>query len=150
MDKSGGISYLDRVIYGYVTDNAGLSGSYHKEYLDHQITAWERFDEFVTGWDKGSGRYKKMLDERKSLTCSIAVKSLLMSDLKKSEVSDRLKEILSDPFYRTYSALELPSWAPEEDAFFHGLQLSPSPYKAMMGYLGKHRLKAFIKARIRK
>ncbi len=150
IDKSRGISYLDRVIYGYVTDSAGLSGSYHREYLDHQITAWEKFDEFVADWDKGSSRYKTMLDERKSLTCSIAVKSLLMSDLKKSEVSERLKEILADPFYLKYAGLSLPDWASEEDSFFHDLQTAGDPYKAMMRYLGKHRLKAFIKARIRK
>lgn len=150
IDKSEGISYLDRVIYGYVTDNSGLSGSYHREYLDHQITAWERFDDFVADWDKGSGCYKKILDERKSLTCSIAVKNLLMSDLKKSDVSERLKEMLSDSFYLKYACLALPKWASEEDAFFHELQMAGNPYKAMMGYLGKHRIKAFIKARIRK
>jgi hypothetical protein len=91
-----------------------------------------------------------MTDQRKTLTCSIAVKSLMSSDLKKSELADRLKEMLADPFYMKHYAGSLPEWAPEEDVFFHDLQMAQDPYKKLMAYVSKYRLKSFIKERIRK
>ncbi len=150
LDKAESISYLDRVIYRYNADNAGLTGSYHSEYLPNQTYAWEKFDELFSKWEKTPGEYSAMTDQRKTLTCSIAVKSLMSSDLKKSELADRLKEMLADPFYMKHYAGSLPEWAPEEDVFFHDLQMAQDPYKKLMAYVSKYRLKSFIKERIRK
>ncbi len=150
LDRAESITYLHRVIYRYNADNAGLTGSYHPEYLPNQVTAWEMFDSFADKWGGAGDDYKRLIDERKALTCSIAVKTLIFSSLKKDVVSEALKEILSDPFYVRYHGGELPKWAPEEDKFIHGLLAADDPARKLMSFMSKRRIKEFIKERIRK
>ena len=150
LDNAKRIAYLDKTVYRYRCDNPGLTGRYHEEFLPNQKYAWEKLDLYAKKWETVSSEYTGMITERKTLTTCIAAKSIVMSDMKKRDVSDRLKKLFEDPFYREYSALELPRWASEEDIFFHGIQKDAKPYKKFMSYWIKRRIKAFIKARIRK
>ena len=149
IDKADSITCLHKVIYRYNSDGAGLTGSYHKEFLPNQVTSWNMFDQIAAKWG-GEGNYKELLEQRKALTCCIAVKSLLFSDLKKRDVLEALREILSDPFYAKYHEKALPGWAPEEDGFIHGLLMGSDAEKKLMGFWNRRRIKEFIKERIRK
>ena len=150
LDRAGSISYLSRVVYRYKCDNQGLSGKYHNEFLPNQKHAWEKLDEFAKKWGSDPSEYEGMINERKTLTTTIAAKSVVMSDLSRSEVLGILTALFEDPFYREFSRGKLPDWASEEDVFFHEFQMTENPKKAFMKYFTVHRIKAFIKARIRK
>ena len=150
LDRAKKVSYLDKTVYCYMCDNQGLTGSYHKEFLPNQIYAWAGLDAFSKKWETRAGEYKGLIDERKTLTTCIAAKTVVMSDMPKSEASKALKELFEDAFYREYSKGNLPKWASEEDVFFHELQLKDRPYTAFMRYRAKRVIKAFIKARIKK
>ncbi len=150
IDRAEGIAYLDRTIYRYRCDNQGLSGAYHEEYLDNQKHAWEELEYFAQKWADDPSEYMGMIGERKSLTCCIAAKSLILSGMKRKEASKKLHELLEDPFFAEHGRGDLPKWAPEEDVFYHGLIKSANPYKMLMNNMDKHRIKAFIKERIRK
>ena len=148
LDKSKGIVYLDEILYTYKPNDSGLTGGYHIEYLPNQETAWNKFDAYVEKW--GGEHYKTVVDRRKSLTCSIAIAKLIYSmqplRLKKSE----LKKILKSDFYKKYSKMPLPEWAPEESCFVHRLQTSGVPFINLFLSGVKYSIKASVKKRIRK
>ena len=150
LDKAERIVYLDKIIYRYRCDNQGLTGKYHKEFLSNQKYAWKKLEAYAEKWGNDSVMYRDMIAERKALTTCIAAKTIVMSDMGRKEISEKLKELLADPFYREYYALKLPDWASEEDLFYHNIQISSDPYKMFMRNSLKLRVKAFIKARIRK
>jgi len=150
LDRAQSIAYMAEPVYRYNTESQGLTGSYRREFLENQKYAWQELTNFSEKWANGSLEYTKMLNERKTLTTCIAAKSISLSDMTRSEVSRKLKELFEDPFYKEYCRGSLPEWAPEEDVFFHNLQISDNPYKTFMGYITKHRIKEFIKKRIRK
>ncbi len=149
LDLSKGILYLDEVIYSYRDNNEGLTGRYHKEFLENQETAWEKFDAYAEKWAEGTDRYRARIDARKSLTCAIAVKSLLYySGLKVSTIKGLLKELMDSSFYKKYASLDLPQWACEEDVFVHGLMTGDNAYGRLVASGRKHAFKHFIKERI--
>jgi len=150
LDRAENIAYLDKTIYRYRCDNPGLTGRYHEEFLPNQKYAWEKLEAFARKWEDGASEYTDMINERKSLTCCIAAKSIVMSDMKRNEIKEKLNELFEDSFYKEYSSLKLPDWASEEDLYYHDIQLCSNPYKVFMRDLFKRRVKAFIKARIRK
>ena len=150
IDRAKSISYLDKTIYSYRCDNQGLTGRYHKEFLQNQKYAWGKLEEYAEKWATHPAEYDVMLNERKTLTTCIAAKTIVMSDLKRNEVLRTLTKLFDDSFYRDYSTGDLPKWASEEDVFFHKLQLCKRPRNKFMSYFTKRRIKAFIKARIRK
>ncbi|WP_026509605.1 glycosyltransferase family 2 protein [Butyrivibrio sp. LC3010] len=148
IDRAKGIAYLDRILYLYRINEEGLTGSYHPEFINNQARAWEVFDIYADKWCKGE--YADIIRQRKSLTCTIGLKKLLYSELQVSDIKRRLKEMMSSGFYIEYAKGELPKWAPEEDVFVHSLQMANNPGRALMFSCRKHKLKSFIKARIRK
>lgn len=150
LDRAERIVYLDKIVYRYRCDNQGLTGKYHKEFLSNQKYAWEKLEAYAEKWEDNSPGYRDMIAERKALTTCIAAKTIVMSDMGRKEISEKLKELFEDPFYREYHALKLPDWASEEDLFYHNIQTSSDPYKMFMKNSLKRRVKAFIKARIRK
>lgn len=150
IDRAEKIAYLHQTIYIYRCDNQGLSGAYHREYLSNQKYAWDGLMDYAGGWTDTPDEYEEIISRRKTLTTTIALKSLVMSDLGRSDVLRKLKEMFEDPFYREYAKGQLPEWASEEDVFFHEFQTSDNPYKKLAGYMTKYRIKAFVKGRIKK
>ena len=149
LDKAGAIAFIKKPLYLYRCNDEGLSGSYHERYLSDQIMAWKGFEAYADRWSDGNDGYKELITARKALTCTIAVKTLIYSELKRKEKEALLNTIEGDPFYREYAAKELPKWASEEDRFVHELQTDKSPHRRLMASGIKHDIKSFIKARIR-
>ncbi|MBE5828298.1 MAG: glycosyltransferase [Butyrivibrio sp.] len=150
LDRAERISYLEKTIYRYRCDNQGLTGKYHEEFLPNQKYAWEKLEAYAKKWEDKPMEYSDMIAERKALTTCIAAKTIVMSDMRRKEISEKLKELFADAFYREYYGRNLPKWASEEDIFYHSIQTCSYPYKMFMRNVLKCRVKAFIKARIRK
>ncbi|WP_029323329.1 glycosyltransferase family 2 protein [Butyrivibrio sp. AE3004] len=148
IDRAKGIAYLDRILYLYRINEEGLTGSYHPEFLDNQALAWQAFDEYACRWTKGE--YAGIIKARKSLTCTIGMKKLIYSELGIAEIKRKMKAMMNSAFYAEFAKEKLPEWAPEEDVFVHGLQVAADSEKALIRSCRKHKIKSFIKARIRK
>lgn len=167
LDLSESVVYLDKILYYYRVNPSGLTAGFHQELLDEQILAWERFDAYVDKWlpgdkdryiDLGNGQAElpdgpschEMVKERKSLTCSIAIRNLIYSGISYSQKKSLLKAILDSDFYCRYGKGKLPSWAPEADVFVHKLELEDKPYKKLLASARKNDFKTKIKSILRK
>ncbi len=144
IDTAAGIKYIDEILYLYRENENGLTSGYHPDLLVEQDKAWKKFDEYAAKWF--GDKFTKVIDARKSLTCSICVKNIIYSLQPMGVKNSGLKEIMNSEFYSKYAMKELPEWAPEEDVFVHRLQTSDKPFKSL--YLSG--LKYGIKARIKR
>ncbi len=148
LDKARGIVYLDKILYIYRPNEKGLTGGYHIEYLPNQETAWNKFDSYVKKW--GGERFVTTVDRRKSLTCSIAIAKLIYSDqpiaIKKSELSN----IFNSEFYKRYSQMPLPDWAPDESKDVHRLQISKGAMQKLFLSGVKYSAKSVAKRAIKR
>jgi glycosyltransferase involved in cell wall biosynthesis len=145
IDKAETIVYIDKALYYYNQNSAGLTGSFHREYLGDQIQAWEAFDKYVEKWHKDDADIWDALRKRKTLTCAIAVNSLIYSDVKAAERKELLRELMDTPFYKEYVEGELPDWAPEENEYVYRLMKTENPFKALNASARKSKLRRTIK-----
>ncbi len=150
IDKAETIVYLKEILYYYRENRQGLTGSYHEEFMNHQIKAWSAFDEYANKWIDESETLDReklisLIESRKSLTCTIGVKRMMFSDMSWKQKEKELTKALNMEFYRTYHAHELPEWAPEEDIYVHELQMSSDAARKLMKTARKHDIKGVIK-----
>ena len=143
IDKAASIVYLDEILYYYRDNALGLTGSFHKEFLENQVDAWKAFDEYANKWN--GGRFTEKIAERKTLTCTIAVKSLVYSMLSTGEKKKELQRILEDPFYKEYALQALPQWAPEEDTFVHEIMIDTGAFEKLCALGRSYKTKAVVK-----
>ncbi|SEK79161.1 Glycosyl transferase family 2 [Butyrivibrio sp. ob235] len=148
IDKAKSIAYLDRILYFYRINEEGLTGGYHENFMENQEKAFEVLDDYAKKWAKGG--FTEVINERKTLTCTIGMKKLIYSDLPFSEIKRKMKEMMGSDFYKEYGKGKLPSWASEEDAYVYRYQVAGMPVLRLMLLSRKTRLKSRIKARIRK
>lgn len=148
LDKAESVVYVDEILYYYRDNTEGLTGSYHREFLENQVDAWSSFDKYAEKWT--GNRYKDRISERKTLTCTIAVKSLVYSMLGAKEKKNELKRIMESPFYKKYALKMLPKWAPEEDIFIHDIMISDASLKKLIGLSVRHKAKTLVKKLLRK
>ena len=148
LDKARGIVYLDKILYIYRPNEKGLTGGYHIEYLSNQETAWNKFDSYVKKW--GGDRFVTTVDRRKSLTCSIAIAKLIYSDQSFGIKLSELKNIIGSDFYRKYSQMPLPDWAPEESVQVHKLQLKNGASRLLILEGMKYSARKTVKRTIKK
>ena len=145
IDKAETIVYIDKALYYYNQNSAGLTGSFHGEYMDNQVKAWKMFDKYIEKWHRDGDGYWDILDKRKTLTCAIAVKSLIYSGIRRVDIARYLKEMMAMPFYQEYAGKELPEWAPEGDVFVYDLMNSDKPYRDLMRSATKFGIKSTVK-----
>lgn len=143
LDEAKSIVYLDNILYFYRDNSEGLTGSFHKEFLGNQVDAWRAFDQYADKWTDGS--FEDIISERKTLTCTIAVKSLIYSRLSVKKKKSELLNIMSEPFYGKYATRSLPDWAPEEDEYVHELMLGDKAFGKLMMTGKKYNLKSRVK-----
>jgi glycosyltransferase involved in cell wall biosynthesis len=143
IDKANSIVYLDEILYFYRENAQGLTGSFHREFLENQIDAWSSFDEYAKKWT--NGRFRDKISERKTLTCAIAVKSLVYSMLGTKEKKNELAHIMEAPFYNEYALSKLPEWASEEDSFIHGIMTGKDAMGRLCALGRSYRTKAVVK-----
>lgn len=148
LDKAESVVYVDEILYYYRDNTEGLTGSYHREFLENQMDAWSSFDKYADKWT--GNRYKDRISERKTLTCTIAVKSLVYSMLGAKEKKSELKRIMESPFYKKYALKMLPKWAPEEDIFIHDIMISDVSFKKLIGLSVRHKARTLVKKLLRK
>ena len=148
LDKAQSVVYLDEILYYYRDNAEGLTGSYHREFLENQVDAWSSFDEYAHKWT--GNQYKDRISERKTLTCTIAVKSLVYSMLGVKEKKNELGRIMESPFYKEYALNALPKWAPEEDIFIHDIMTGDAPFKKLIDTSISHKARTVIKKLLRK
>ena len=148
LDKAESVVYVDEILYYYRDNTEGLTGSYHREFLENQVAAWSSFDKYAEKWT--GNRYKDRISERKTLTCTIAVKSLVYSMLGAKEKKSELKRIMESPFYKEYALKMLPKWAPEEDIFIHDIMISDASFKKLIGLSVRYKAKTLVKKLLRK
>lgn len=148
LDKAESVVYVDEILYYYRDNTEGLTGSYHRAFLENQVDAWSSFDKYAEKWT--GNRYKDRISERKTLTCTIAVKSLVYSMLGAKEKKNELKRIMESPFYKEYALKMLPKWAPEEDIFIHDIMISDASFKKLIGLSVRHKAKTLVKKLLRK
>ncbi|WP_026650906.1 glycosyltransferase family 2 protein [Butyrivibrio proteoclasticus] len=142
LDLADSVVYLDKILYYYRVNPNGLTAGFHADLLDEQIVAWDRFDGYVDKWfPEGAALVK----ERKSLTCSIAIRNLIYSGIGYAQKKVILKDILDSDFYGKYGKGKLPSWAPEADVFVHDLELEDKPYNKLLASARKNDFKSKIK-----
>lgn len=148
LDKAANIAFMDRILYFYRENNEGLTGSYHSDTFEDQIEAWRAFDEYAVSWS--GDEFKEVISQRKTLTCSICIASLIYSELSQVEKSQELDKIMDSDFYSKYALLELPQWAPEESVFIQGLLKSDNPKAQLLASGMKHKVKSFVKSILRR
>ena len=146
LDEASSIVYIDKILYYYRDNSEGLTGSFHEEYLANQADAWNAFDDYAGRWT--GGQFEDIISERKTLTCTIAVKSLVFSMLSAKQKKSELERIMADPFYDKYALKSLPDWAPEEDVFIHGIMTEDKPFKKLLAFSRNYRLKTKVKKMI--
>lgn len=147
VDRASGIAYIDKALYLYRRSGASLTSSYNKTFLDNQKLVWEKINGLTNKWQEDVS----YLNERKALTCAIAIARIIYSSLSFSEKRTKLKELFDDPFYKRFSVFELPEWAPIEDVRIHEMVYGGGP-GAMLRILteaAKHDMKVAIKKLIR-
>nr|WP_297705432.1 glycosyltransferase family A protein [uncultured Butyrivibrio sp.] len=148
LDKAKSLVYLDKALYYYRENNEGLTGSYHEQYMADQINAWQLFDEYADRWADSSDNYRQIISQRKALTCTIGATQLIYARLSFGIKRKRLGSLLNSPFYREYAFGDLPSWAPEEAVFVHGMQMSSRAYDKLLRSAVIHDVKAAVKKMI--
>ena len=147
VDRALRIAYIDKALYLYRRSGASLTSSYNKNFLDNQKLVWKKIDGLTNKWQEDVS----YLNERKALTCAIAIARIIYSSLSFSEKRNKLKELFEDPFYKKYSDFELPEWAPIEDVHIHEMVYGGGS-GAMLRILNeavKHDIKVAIKKHIR-
>lgn len=147
LNRAAAVMYLDKILYLYRTDASSMSTTYSEMYLENEKITWKKLDEVAEKWCKDE--FTDLIDERKSLTCTIAVTRLIYSDLKQKEKNEVLSKLFEDEFYKKYGKVALPSWAPEESRFVKALQGSEDPQKALLKNALKNRVKRIVKGWIR-
>ncbi len=147
LDRAAAVMYLDKILYLYRTDASSMSTTYSETYLENEKITWKKLDEIAEKWCKD--KFTDLVDERKSLTCTIAVTKIIYSDLKQKEKKEVLAKLFEDEFYKEYGKGKLPSWAPEESRFVKALQDSTDPQKALLNNALKNRVKRIVKGWIR-
>lgn len=158
LDLADSIVYLDKILYYYRVNPAGLTAGFHKDFLDDQIKAWERFDVYMTKWLGKNARTSKgnlvkadeatfaaLVDKRKALTCSIAIDNVIYSDIPYKQKKLLLKELMDSDFYAKYGKMSLPTWAPEADVFVHNMQVETGAYDKLLRSARKYGFKTRIK-----
>ena len=143
LDEAKSIVYLDEITYYYRDNAEGLTGSFHREFLNNQVDAWNAFDKYAQRWT--NGRFEGLIAERKALTCAIAVRSLVYSMLGTKKKKAELERIMESPFYGQYGTKALPEWAPEGDAYIHGLMTGEQPLERLIAVGRNYRIKAMVK-----
>ena len=147
LDKAKSIAYLNDIIYYYRDNRQGLTGTYHREFLDNQVKAWEAFDSYAAKWT--GDRFKAIIDERKTLTCMICADKLVKSEVRGKTLKKEMKALLDSDFFKRYGYEKLPEWAPESSVYMQKLVLSADPYKKLVheGYVRsfKAKIKRFLK-----
>ena len=119
VDRAEGIAYIDEILYYYRRNEQSLTASYNRAFLDNQKIVWGEIDRMGNTW--GLNSLFDVLDERKSLTCAIAVAKIIYSGLSYGQKKHKLSELFQDDFYKKYYGKALPVFAPEEDVHVHGL-----------------------------
>ena len=148
LNAAESISYLDRALYLYRTTDNGLTSGFHPDYIPDQTIAWNILKEYMKNWNVQDEEAN--VARRKSLTCTIGVKSIIYADKPMSVKKKVLKEIMDLAFYKKYAEGILPEWAGEEDIFIHNLIISENPEAALLHDALKTSVKRFIKTRILK
>ncbi len=143
LERADKIAVLNQDLYFYRKNEDSLTASYSNVFLDNQKIVWARMDDFLV--KRNNDKYTEWVRARKSLTCSILITTIIYSKLSYFEKRAALKKAMDDDFYKTYAYLDLPEWAPEEDVFVHGLQMSSRPMKALLSNAVKHDLKVAVK-----
>lgn len=143
IDKAEGIVYLDDTLYLYRENEASLSATYNKAYLENQKIVWSKIDYLVDKW--GVPAYLDNVKKRKALTCSIAAGKIMYSKLRAGQKKEELRNLMEDSFYKEYALYELPKWAPEETVFIHRMQVCDRAFEKMIANARKSDFKAFVK-----
>lgn len=129
LDNLESIAYLDSILYYYRENREGLTGGYHKEFMDNQVEAWKAFDEYAFKWT--GDRFKSIIDERKTLTCMICLEKLIYSNASIGIMKKELKRMLESDFFREYGYGRLPNWTPESSLYIKELLKASDPYKKL-------------------
>ena len=143
LDEANGILYLDKILYYYRKDSTSLSSTYSEIYLEDEKNTYKQLDKYARKWF--GDKFTQTIDERKALTCTIAVSKLIYSDISLSDKKYKLEKLLKDEFYREYSECPLPDWAPEEARFVKELQSAKNCKNALISHSIKHGMKKRIK-----
>ncbi len=147
LNRAAAVMYIDKILYLYRTDASSMSTTYSETYLENEKITWKKLDEIAEKWCKDE--FTDLIDERKALTCTIAVARLIYSDLKQKEKKIKLDKLFEDEFYKKYGKVSLPSWAQEEPRFVKVLQDSADPRSALLNNALKNRVKRIVKGWIR-
>ncbi|WP_022765790.1 glycosyltransferase family 2 protein [Butyrivibrio sp. XPD2006] len=146
LDEARSILFINKALISYRKDNSGgLTTGYYPAYIEQQEYAWKKLLGYSKKWQKRDNEYDKVIGKRMALTCTITVSKLLKSALPWKSVRSELDTLIRKPFYRKYAGGELPMWAPQEASLVHDLQMSDDPYKALLAYSKKLRIKRGIK-----
>ncbi len=143
LERAEKIAFLDENLYYYRKNEASLTASYSEVFLENQNIVWKRMDDFLL--NRRNEQYNEWVRRRKALTCSILIAAIIYSGLSFSDKKKALKETFEDEFYKQYSHIELPEWAPEEDIFVHKLQMNDEPMKALLSNAIRHDVKVAFK-----
>ncbi len=143
LERADRIGFMEEALYLYRVGEASMTSTYNAGYLDNQKIVWKAMDEFLAR--RNNPEYVSWVDERKSLTCSIFVASVIYSNIGLHRKKQVLDKLMKDEFYKTYAKRELPKWAPEESVFVHGLLVSDNPIGKLMMSALKHDAKTRLK-----
>ena len=143
IDKARSIAYLDYIFYYYRVNREGLTGAYHKEFLNNQMDAWKAFDEYAYKWTQD--KFKSAIDERKTLTCMICIGKLVGSGAGIGTMKKELRNVLDSDFFKTYGGGKLPDWAPESSLYIQSLLQSDNAYRKLCREGIKNALKLAVK-----
>lgn len=143
VEKAGSIAYLNKSLYYYRVNEASLTATYSESFMENQKFVWSEIDRISEGWNDST--YKTEIDLRKALTCTINMAKLIYSDLSIKEKKEKLKILLEDSFYKKYAIRNLPTWAPEESVFVHGLMTQEQAFDVLIANARKSDFKKKIK-----
>ena len=141
LDQAKSMAYLNDILYYYRDNRQGLTGTYHREFLDNQVKAWEAFDDYAAKWT--GDKFKAIIDERKTLTCMICADKLVKSEVSGKVLKKEIRALLDSDFFKRYGYEKLPEWAPESSVYMQKLVLSADPYKKLVyeGYVRSFKAK---------
>ena len=146
LDEAKSILFINKALVSYRKDNAGgLTTAYFPQYIEQQDFAWKKLIGYAEKWQKRADEYKTVITKRMALTCTITMNKLIKSDMPWKDLKEEIDTLIRKPFYRQYVGGELPMWAPQEACFVHDLQTSDDPYKKLLAYGRKLRIKRSIK-----
>ncbi len=143
LERAQAIAYIDKALYLYRRAGVSMTSSYNPSYIEDQKKVWAQMDRFLE--NRNNKEYDKWVDERKSLTCSIMVASIVYSGIGIGNKKKALDKTFDDELFVKYGKRELPKWAPEEPVFIHELIVSDNAKKLLLATARKHDIKVFIK-----